>query len=249
MKPKIALQLWTIKEAMAADFAGTLKAVKENGYDGVEFAGYQDFTATEIRHLLDENQLEVCASHIPFEKLSGDLAGVMAFERTIGNRRIVCPWLSFDNYQDWKAAFATLDEIGQTLTEAGFEFYYHNHAHEFAEVPGIDILHYLTAHTSYVKLEVDLYWVAKAGVAVDEWLLDHAPKIGLLHFKDLTADGTESTEIGHGVLPMKDYLAFAKEYQLPWLIVEQEAFQQYEPVEASRIDCDNLTALRDEVYA
>ena len=100
MKPKIALQLWTIKEAMAADFAGTLKAVKENGYDGVEFAGYQDFTATEIRHLLDENQLEVCASHIPFEKLSGDLAGVMAFERTIGNRRIVCLLYTSDAADD-----------------------------------------------------------------------------------------------------------------------------------------------------
>ncbi len=248
-KPKIALQLWSIKEDLAADFAGTLKKVKESGYDGVEFAGYNELSAYEVRELLVANELEAAASHIPFEKLTEDLTGVMAFEKTIGNSRIVCPWLSFEDYAQWKAAFVKLDEIGKTLQENGFSFYYHNHAHEFQQVAGVDLLHYMTAHTSYVKLEVDLYWLAQAGVAVAEWLKDHETKIGLLHFKDLTADRRESTEIGHGILPMKDYLTFAKDQQLPWLIIEQEAFQDYLPLEAAKIDCQNLTALRDEVYA
>ncbi len=249
MKPKIALQLWTIKEDLAADFTGTLQKVKESGYDGVEFAGYNDLSAAEVSTILAASDLEAAASHIPFEKLEEDLEGVMAFEKTIGNSRIVCPWLSFADYAQWKAAFAKLDVIGKTLQENGFSFYYHNHAHEFQQVAGVDILHYMTAHTSYVDLEVDLYWLAQAGVDVTEWLTDHKARIGLLHFKDLTADRSESTEIGNGILPMKEYLAFAKENDLSWLIVEQEAFQAYSPLEAVKIDCQKLAALRDEVYA
>ena len=35
----------------------------------------------------------------------------------------------------------------------------------------------------------------------------------------------ESTEINNGILPIKDYVTVAQQFQLPWLIVEQEAFQ------------------------
>jgi sugar phosphate isomerase/epimerase len=65
MKPKVALQLWSIQEDCANDFVGSLEQVKAFGYDGVEFAGYYDKTATEINALVAELGLEIAGSHVP----------------------------------------------------------------------------------------------------------------------------------------------------------------------------------------
>jgi len=52
-KFNVGIQLYGVRNAMAQDFEGTLKAVKEMGYDYVEFAGYYGKTAEEIKEILD----------------------------------------------------------------------------------------------------------------------------------------------------------------------------------------------------
>ena len=44
----VALQLYSVRDAMAEDFAGTIKKVKEMGYDGVEFAGLFEKNPADI---------------------------------------------------------------------------------------------------------------------------------------------------------------------------------------------------------
>ena len=46
-KPKIALQLWSIQEDCKTNLFDALKTVKQNGYDGVEFAGYHGHSAVQ----------------------------------------------------------------------------------------------------------------------------------------------------------------------------------------------------------
>ena len=50
---KVGLQLYSVRDAMAADFEGTLQAVKDMGYEYVEFAGYFGRTAEQIKEILD----------------------------------------------------------------------------------------------------------------------------------------------------------------------------------------------------
>ena len=38
-QPKLSVQLWSVKDAVSADFEGTLKQLKAYGFQGVEFAG------------------------------------------------------------------------------------------------------------------------------------------------------------------------------------------------------------------
>jgi hypothetical protein len=66
--------------------------------------------------------------------------------------------------------------------------------------------------------------------------------------KDKQAVLEESTELGAGVLPLKEYVAYAKELALPWLVVEQEAFQNYSPLEAAQLNVKTLKQLIEEVY-
>ena len=44
----VGLQLYSIRDNMEADFAGTLKKVKAMGYEGVEFAGLFDHSVEEV---------------------------------------------------------------------------------------------------------------------------------------------------------------------------------------------------------
>lgn len=82
-KPKIALQLWSIQEDCKTDLFEALKTVKQNGYDGVEFAGYHGHSAAQIKEMLEQLDLAVAASHIPFEALRDRFEETVAFEKRL----------------------------------------------------------------------------------------------------------------------------------------------------------------------
>ena len=62
----IALQLYTVRDEMEKDFEGTLKKVKEMGYDGVEFAGLYGHTGAEVRAMCEKIGLVPVSAHVPF---------------------------------------------------------------------------------------------------------------------------------------------------------------------------------------
>ena len=54
MRLPIAVQLYSLRESMQNDAEGTLIALKNMGYDGVEFAGYGGLTSSEIKAELEK---------------------------------------------------------------------------------------------------------------------------------------------------------------------------------------------------
>ena len=63
-KFNVGLQLYGVRNAMKEDFEGTLKAVSEMGYEYVEFAGYYDKSAEEIKEILDRYGLKCVSVHL-----------------------------------------------------------------------------------------------------------------------------------------------------------------------------------------
>lgn len=247
MKPKIALQLWSVREACEVDFLGTLVKIKGQGYDGVEFAGYYGYSAEKIRLTLEHLNLAVTASHIAYEELIENPTEVFIFERTIGNQRIVVPYASFKTQDEWLNFMGKMNVLAVEAAKHGLEIYYHNHAHELTEIPNVDMLDMWAKNAPAVKLEIDLYWLAFAGKPVLPWLEQHRNAIGLLHIKDMQADPQESTEIGRGSLPIKDYIIWAQKNKLPWLIIEQEAFQKYQPMAAAAKNYQALVKILNQI--
>src|SRR5207245_1966564 len=68
----VAVQLFSLRRQCEQDLEATLRWVRQAGFEGVEFAGFYGRTATQLKSLLDENQLRCCGSHTPLPQLTGD---------------------------------------------------------------------------------------------------------------------------------------------------------------------------------
>jgi sugar phosphate isomerase/epimerase len=224
---QIALQLYTLREQMAADPQGTLRAVAELGYPAVEVAGLAGLSVGAFRTTLDELGLQAPSCHISLQRLEQELAGALDEAEALGCAFVVCPWLPPDrrNAEGYAALATTLATAGAACAARGLQLCYHHHDFEFERFAGETALDRLLGATdaAQVQLEADIYWAAFAGhepVALFERLAGRVP---LVHLKDMAADAERSfAEVGHGTLDMPAIIAAATQAGARWLIVEQD---------------------------
>lgn len=246
MKPLISLQLWSVQDACQENFEEVLTKVKEYGYDGVEFAGYYGCSAEEIKKTLAELSLKGSGAHISFESLRDDFEKTINFEKEIGNQAVIVPYMGADSLEVWTEKILELKEIAKKVNSEGLVLGYHNHAHEIMDIPDVNILEKMVEMIPDIQLEVDTYWLFYAGVDVLAWLKKYQKNIKWLHLKDIlvTGEEKESTEIGQGILPIESYLDWAKNADLEWVVIEQEAFQKLTPMESAAVNVKTLKELR-----
>ncbi|MBR2132709.1 MAG: sugar phosphate isomerase/epimerase, partial [Oscillospiraceae bacterium] len=97
---KVGLQLYSVRGDMEKDFYGTLKAVKEAGYDYVEFAGYYGHTAEEVRGMLDELGLTCISVHQGPDLFINKGQEAVDYLTTIGAKYCAIPWYGIENYEN-----------------------------------------------------------------------------------------------------------------------------------------------------
>ncbi len=223
----IALQLYTVRDETARDFAGTLRQLAAQGYRAVECAGYGALSASELLALLNETGLRVPTSHclglaMPEEKLVHELA----FAREIGCEYAAIAWIGPERFT--RTPFAELvqqlEALGRLCREVGLQLVYHNHDYSFHRLDDSRLLldELLAAcDPALLGLELDVYWAAFAGIDPAAYLRTHRGRIPLLHLKDMDAQRGMS-EVGDGVLDMAGIIAAGEECGTRWLIVEHD---------------------------
>ncbi|MEH7304816.1 sugar phosphate isomerase/epimerase family protein [Neobacillus drentensis] len=245
----IAVQMYTLREESAKDFAGTLKKVAELGFDGVEFAGFGGLTAKEVRVLLDEFGLQAAASHIPLEDLENNLFQVIEDQKIVGSSYVVCPYLMPDrrSKEDYKALISFLDQAGETCRRQGITLCYHNHDFELERLSnGRTFLEAIFDRTNpnNVKAELDVYWLTKAGEKPVEWMNRYKNRSPLIHLKDMTTDGEQFfAELGTGGVDIKAVLKTGAENGVEWWVVEQDMSRR-SPFESIEISMNYLKTLQ-----
>ncbi len=246
----VALQLYTVRDQLREDFAGTIRAVAQLGYDGVQFAGYGNLTAAELRALLEETGLRPAGTHTGLDILENRLDEEIDFNLAIGNRWIICPALPEARRRDlagWRQVAASLNAIGKRCRERGLSFGYHNHAFEFPEVPGangVRGLDVLLGETDpqLVFWEPDVYWIAKGGEDPAALIRRHAGRVPITHLKDMTRDERETfAEVGEGRLDWPAILQASEAARVEWHCVEQDRCER-PPLESARISLQHLRA-------
>ncbi|MBH5319176.1 sugar phosphate isomerase/epimerase [Paenibacillus sp. GSMTC-2017] len=227
----IGLQLYTVREATAVDFEDTLRKVAAIGYEGVEFAGYGNIKAEDMRDLLQELKLTAIGSHIGLEKLENNLEGEITYLKTIGAKYAICPWLSPElrSEQAWRNHMVAFEHYGKRFIEEGITFAYHNHEFEFeVEVDGKSAFDALYDEVSphFLQVEMDIGWVQFSGNDPIAYINKYSDRLPLLHVKDYRTKPTdgaiETVELGRGTLQLQSIIEAASETSVEWLIVEQD---------------------------
>ncbi|UOQ43602.1 sugar phosphate isomerase/epimerase [Halobacillus salinarum] len=247
---KMGLQLYSIKEEVEQDFLGTISKVADLGYEGVQFAGFFETPAEELRTLLDQKSIEPAGAHISIDLLRGaQLQETLEYNREINNSLIICPFLPENmrqNAEDYKNVADLLNNIGERCNKAGFTFAYHNHAFEFepqGASTGFEII-WNNTDPEYVKMELDCFWALYAGHDPNELIQTYGDRIISLHIKDITKKGNQqiSTEIGQGNLDIAEIINTSKNNEVEWMIVEQEHYEM-DQMESSKVNAENLKEL------
>ncbi len=211
---KAGLQLYTLRDMMEKSVEDTLKLVAGIGYGEVEFAGYFGHSAQEIRKLLDANGLTAPSVHVPLEVFRNALPQVIKDAKVIGHQYIVLPWLSQeqrgDSVDSYKKLAGELNGFAKPIKDAGLQLAYHNHDFELLPVQGGVPYDVLLGETDQdlVKMELDLFWAAKAGVDPLKLFAAHPGRFPLVHVKDMAKDGS-MVDVGTGTIDFKAIFAKA----------------------------------------
>ncbi|NLO82541.1 MAG: sugar phosphate isomerase/epimerase [Clostridiales bacterium] len=238
----IGLQLYSIKELTEKDLIGALKEVARIGYDGVEFAGFFDTPAKELKKALNDLNLKPCGSHTGIDLLQNKLEDVIQYNLEIGNSYIVCPGLPphmRDSADAYRRLADLFNQIGQQCKRHGIQFAYHNHDFEFQKFNGEYGLDILLSNTDpdLVHMELDTFWVEYCGLKSVDFMRKYRQQCSsLIHIKDLKSmDEKISTEIGKGIMDFVEIVELGKELGIKWYIVEQEEFEipQLESIQIS----------------
>lgn len=244
----IAIQLYSVRDEAAADFAGTLKAIKALGYEGVEFAGLYGLSAAEVKSLCAEVGLTPISAHVPYYDMIADPKGVLSAYAEIGCKYVAIPYLT-PECRPGTEGFAGVVEnaamLGKVAKELGMTLLYHNHDFEFEKIDGkyaLEVL-YDTVPAELLETELDTCWVRVGGEEPAAYVKKFSGRAPVVHLKDYAGGksehmyeliGIESEEaapeenpfefrpVGSGVQNMPAIIAAAETAGAEWLVVEQD---------------------------
>jgi len=187
--PEITLQLYTLREALATDFLGTLRKVADIGFACVEPAGLPGVSASEARRLMDDLGLEAPTAHCQLP-IGDQRNEVIETALELGHRYLITGgppnWReSFTDAESIKSIADLYCEAAENAAAHGLQVGYHNHDFELAEAEGRPIYKAFLEHTPETVLwQADLFWVALAGKDPAAFLKEIGPRGKALHFKD-----------------------------------------------------------------
>ncbi len=217
----LALQLYTLREQLAQDFAGTLGQVARIGYVGVETAGLHGLNARAVKRLCADLGLAITSAHAPLP-LGDQQVGVLEMMSDLGCTVLVSGGIGAERYRtlpDIERTCARFNEAHAVAARHGLRFGIHNHWWEFEPVEAQYPFKMLLARLHPdIFFELDTYWIQTAGLDPAAIIREFGARAPLLHIKDGPATKTEPmVAVGDGAL---DVPAVVRASRAEWLIVE-----------------------------
>ncbi len=271
----IGLQLYTVREQAAKDIKGTLTQVAAIGYQEVEIDGFYHEKPAELRKTIEAAGLKAPSGHCGAEQLKNDPTELIDSYREVGAQYLVCafpahrpgaaqamvraagqPFAPNFDADDYKWMAEVFNKTGEQCQQAGMQFAYHNHNLDFKTFDGETALDQLLHNTDskLVQLELDCYWVSRAGKDPVDYMKRYAGRVPLLHIKDMKSGLTPTTdimkggdhdfiEVGRGCIDWKRIFSAAPETGVKHYFVEQDVCDG-PPIESAKISYEYLKNLQ-----
>lgn len=195
-----SIQLYTLRNY--GNLEQQLALASAAGYKGVEFAGYHGYTAEQVKALLDKYNLLAVSTHTGLGEIENNFDAVIAFNKAIGNTRIVVPSANANSGPGWRNIGERLNAVGAKAREHGITIGYHNHDYELTQVyDGKTALDWLFEGTDpeNVHVQLDLGWVFHGGADVVETIKKYEGRVLSVHVKDMR-NGRQTDSVGEGLI-------------------------------------------------
>lgn len=200
--PPAGVQLFTIRDALQRDPRAALASLRDigiveaelYGLNGSQNATFFGMSAADLRKAFDASGIRVELSHI--DRALTDTQAVGATARALGvNTVIVSTIVPGETREQLDELAAKLNRVGREYRDQGLTFGCHNHDVEFTPVEGLVPYDYLMSNTDpdLVKIELDIGWLAYAGVDPVAYLRRHGRRVIACHLKD--HDPTIATDV------------------------------------------------------
>jgi sugar phosphate isomerase/epimerase len=251
MVSQLAAQLYTLREftKTPADIAQTFKRVKKMGYDAVQCSALGPIDPAELAHLLKEEGLTCCATHVSYERMGKETQAVIDEHHLWG-----CRYTAIGGYFPkhemsaalWRQFAADYSDLAKKFAGSGLSIGFHNHSHEMVKYDGATAMEILieTLH-KLVWMEIDTYWITHGGGDPLQWIKRVAGRMPCVHLKDMAINAKREqfmAEVGEGNLNWPDILAACRSAGVQWYIVEQDICYR-DQFESLAISLKNLNAL------
>ena len=231
-KIPVGLEMYSVRNTMAKDLNGTVRAVAAAGYQGLEFyAPYYDWTpaqAKDMRKLLDDLGIRCFSTHNDSAFFSPEKIGhAREVNLILGSKYMVMASSHEGATQDaWKKVAELLNTASDTLTADHLGVGYHNHQTEWKPVDGMQPMEILAKNTKpTVMLQLDVGTCIEAGSDPVAWIKANPGRIRSMHCKEWSPEPGKGYSVlfGEGVAPWKQLFAAAENGGgIEYYLVEQE---------------------------
>ncbi|WP_158972456.1 sugar phosphate isomerase/epimerase [Paraglaciecola sp. L3A3] len=236
--PPISVQLWSVKDALSADFKGTLEQIADMGFQGVEFAGNYGPYADDpigLKNYLASIGLKPSGAHVGFKLLRGEkLDKNLDYLKALGVDMVIIPadsraW----NANGVDALSKDLVQLSKKAAAKNMLIGYHNHDKEFNEHLDATFWDYIATHTpNKVVLQLDVGWVNFAGKNPVEYVKRYPGRTLTTHLKvrnyhgpNRTPQGDASPILGEDNFDWAELIKNEIKYGgTRWLVIEQEEY-------------------------
>jgi sugar phosphate isomerase/epimerase len=262
-KLPISVQLYSIRDYTANDFAAAVTKIAQIGYTHVELAGFGDLkSAAEARKALDGAGLKVSGAHIEFGRWA-NLGKVLDEADVLGNENLIIPWIDTElrTVDGYRHVARVLNQSSIAAKARGKRVAYHNHDFELrppdgptpdgapphapphAGSPaqcGLDLI-WSNTDADSVFAELDLFWLKVGGVDPLAYLHKLGRRTLIVHLKDQSKiDPNRFAEVGTGTLDFAALIGAAAELGVQFGTVEQDDCYGQDPMQAVRTSFCNL---------
>jgi sugar phosphate isomerase/epimerase len=228
----VGLELYSVRDELAKDPQGTVRAVAQMGYQCVEFYDpyfhWTDAQAKEMRKLMDELGIRCYSTHNNEDYFDADkITRASELNKILGSKYMVLAWSDpKPNADGWKMMADKLNKAADQLASSGLKPGYHNHDAEWRPVEGVRPMEILAKNTQpSIMLQLDVGTCIEAGSDPVAWIRSNPGRIHSLHLKDWSHDPAKAYKVlfGEGDAKWKDIFAAAESVGgVEYYLIEQE---------------------------
>lgn len=254
----ISVQLYSVRDDIFKDAKSAIAQVAKIGYTTVEGFGLMDgkiigMSGAELKAVLNSNGLTMPSTHAGFGLSTWDESKKSlndGFKKSVeagnifGLKEFIAPYMADSDRtpDNLKKLCEVMNRAGEYCKAHGMTFGYHNHDFEFKQSGNRMIYEAILQDTDpkLVKMQMDLYWVVKAGQDPIQWIMKYPKRFTSFHVKDMAkTERQETVEVGEGSIDFAKIFAYSKKAGAKRYTVELEHYKRT-PMEGIGIALGNL---------